>query len=280
MKIIKLFCVVGMCLLLVSCGQKYKGFEKSDTGLYYKFYVENPTNHVPAKDEIVSISMSIRTEKDSLVQEFKQITTVMQTPKFKGDIFDALSLMHEGDSAVFIINAKQYYNMYNYGQVPDFVKNDKTMLWVTIKVDSCITFEQYQLAVENLRKENEQKSIIAYLEENKIKATPRPNGLYYIETKAGTGSFPKQGQTCSVNYTGKLLDGTVFDSSAGREPLPFQLGLGQVISGWDEGIALMKKTGKAILIIPSHLAYGEGSVGLIPPYSPLVFEVELVDISL
>jgi FKBP-type peptidyl-prolyl cis-trans isomerase len=281
MNIKKLLCVVAGGLLLVSCGNKneYEGFEKSETGLYYKFYVENTGKHVPEKDEIVSMSMSIRTEKDSLVQELRQIPTVMQQPKFKGDIFDALSLMHEGDSAVFIINAKQYYNVYNYGQVPAFVKDENTMLWVAIKVDKVISYQQYQADIENQRQENEQKAIAAYLEANNIKATPLPSGLYYIETKAGKGNFPKQGQDCSVHYTGKLLNGTVFDSSISRgEPFPFPLGAGRVIRGWDEGIALMKKSGKAILVIPSYLAYGERNMGDIPPYSPLVFEVELVDV--
>jgi len=76
-----------------------------------------------------------------------------------------------------------------------------------------------------------------------------------------------------------LLDGTVFDSSIERgEPFPFPLGQGQVIKGWDEGIAMMKKGGKALFIIPSSIAYGDRGAGdLIPPYTPLLFEVELVN---
>jgi FKBP-type peptidyl-prolyl cis-trans isomerase len=279
MKVKKLLYVAGSCLLFASCNNKYEGFERSESGLYYKFHIENTTNHVPEKNEIVSMGMSIRTDNDSLVQDFRQFSTVMQSPKFKGDIYDALSLMHEGDSATFIINAKQYYNMYNYGQVPNFVKNDKTMLWVTIKVNGTISYEQYQIVKENERKEGELNAIDDYLKQNNIVATPRPSGLYYIETKTGKGNLPKTGQNCSVHYTGKLLDGTIFDSSIGRgEPLTIQLGAGQVIPGWEEGIALIKKTGQAILIIPSHLGYGERGIGSIPPYAPLVFEVELVDI--
>ncbi|MDR1180657.1 MAG: FKBP-type peptidyl-prolyl cis-trans isomerase [Bacteroidales bacterium] len=272
-----LLALVG-CLFFISCDKGYKGFEKAESGLYYKFYLENTTKHVPDYDEIISIFMTIQTENDSFVQEPKHITIVMQKPKFKGDIFDALALMHEGDSATFIINAKQYYDKYNYSQIPSFVKDDKTMLWFTIKVDSILSFEQYQTIINNIRQENELKDMLSYMQQNNISASSSTSGLFYSETKAGTGNSPKPGQFCTVNYTGTLLDGTLFDSSIGREPFSFQLGAGQVIQGWEEGVAMMKKNGKATLIIPSHLAYGERSMGNIPAYSPLVFEVELIDI--
>lgn len=106
------------------------------------------------------------------------------------------------------------------------------------------------------------------------------SGLEYIELEAGTGAQAVAGKTVSVHYTGKLQDGKVFDSSISRgEPITFQLGAGRVIKGWDEGIALMKAGGKAQLIIPSDLAYGErGAGGVIPPNATLVFDVELVDV--
>jgi FKBP-type peptidyl-prolyl cis-trans isomerase len=104
------------------------------------------------------------------------------------------------------------------------------------------------------------------------------SGLDYIEVEAGTGAQAAAGKTVSVHYTGKFQDGKVFDSSIPRgEALTFRLGVGQVIKGWDEGIALMKVGGKAQLIIPSELAYGErGASGVIPPNATLVFDVELV----
>ncbi len=125
-------------------------------------------------------------------------------------------------------------------------------------------------------KKKEEADLQKYLDDNNITTQPEASGLYYIETTAGTGDNPVPGNTVSVHYTGKFLDGNVFDSSAGGNPIDFTLGVGQVIAGWDEGIALMKKGGKATLIIPSYLAYGSSGRGPIPPYSTLVFDVELV----
>jgi len=97
----------------------------------------------------------------------------------------------------------------------------------------------------------------------------------------GTGNSPKQGQTVVVHYTGWLTDGTKFDSSLDRgEPLEFEIGVGQVIQGWDDGVVGMKVGGKRKLTIPPELAYGDEDVGdgLIPANSTLIFEVELLDL--
>ncbi len=104
------------------------------------------------------------------------------------------------------------------------------------------------------------------------------SGLGYKITEEGEGTSPEKGQKVTVHYTGTLEDGTKFDSSLDRnQPFTFTLGVGQVIKGWDEGIALLKKGSKATLKIPSELGYGpRGAGGVIPPNAILYFDVELI----
>jgi len=106
------------------------------------------------------------------------------------------------------------------------------------------------------------------------------SGLYYKIEEKGTGKQANKRHKVSVHYTGKLVSGQVFDSSYQRkEPIEFTLGIGQVIAGWDEGIALLKEGDKAVLIIPPHLGYGsQGAGGVIPPNATLIFETELVKV--
>jgi peptidylprolyl isomerase len=110
------------------------------------------------------------------------------------------------------------------------------------------------------------------------------DGLKIIDTQPGTGASPQTGQTCVMHYTGWLYEngtkGKKFDSSVDRgTPFEFKIGVGQVIRGWDEGVATMKVGGKRTLIMPPELGYGaRGAGGVIPPNATLIFDVELLGI--
>ncbi len=106
------------------------------------------------------------------------------------------------------------------------------------------------------------------------------SGVEYTDTVVGTGASPQTGQTVTVHYTGRLANGTKFDSSVDRgQPFQFTIGVGQVIKGWDEGVLSMNVGGKRTLTIPPQLGYGaRGAGSVIPPHATLVFEVELLGV--
>ena len=158
------------------------------------------------------------------------------------------------------------------------------------RADAAYSEEELQKAYEQFQKEMQQKQV-AQVQESKsnsdnflaenakkpgVKTTA--SGLQYVVTKEGTGKSPTAASTVKVHYTGKLVDGKVFDSSVERgEPIEFPLN--QVIPGWTEGLQLMKEGGKATLYIPSNLGYGEQGVpGTIPANSTLIFDVELIQV--
>ena len=156
--------------------------------------------------------------------------------------------------------------------------------------DPAYTEEELQAAYEQFQKDMQQKQLEdakkaqatsdTFLTENGKKPGVKTtaSGLQYLTTKEGSGKAPAANSMVKVHYTGKLVDGTVFDSSVERgEPIEFPLN--QVIPGWTEGLQLMKEGGKATLYIPSQLGYGQQGVpGTIPPNSTLIFDVELIEV--
>lgn len=115
----------------------------------------------------------------------------------------------------------------------------------------------------------------------KGKTVTTASGLKYVDVVVGKGASPSPGKSVKVHYTGTLENGKKFDSSVDRnEPFSFDIGVGQVIQGWDEGVMTMKVGGKRKLIIPSKLGYGSrGAGGVIPPNATLLFDVELLDVA-
>lgn len=137
---------------------------------------------------------------------------------------------------------------------------------LTIVLSSCVRTDYA---------EREEETIQDYLQRNNITEDPKESGLYYVELVAGTGMQPVVGDTVEVFYTGRFLNGQIFDSNMDSDAFKFALGKGYVIQGWDEGVAYMREGGEALFLIPSSLAYGSAGTWSIPGYTPLAFEVIL-----
>jgi FKBP-type peptidyl-prolyl cis-trans isomerase len=274
-------------LFISSCqtGGGADGFTKTENGLLYKFVERSDNTESPEVGSFVTLTMTYGTA-DSVIFDSKDIPQKMEIPMipsiYKGDFYEGLSLMHIGDSAIFKCNADSVFTkLFRIPNIPpEFDSVD--FIYFNIKMLEIKTEDEMKAAQEaemEMLMNEETVKRNAYLDEHYPNAEPSSTGLYYVQTKKGSGSKPETGMKVKVHYTGTFLDGKKFDSSVDRgEPFEFSLGKGQVIRGWDEGIANMQKGEKGILIVPSELAYGKGNRG-IPPYSTLVFEVELVDIT-
>lgn len=130
------------------------------------------------------------------------------------------------------------------------------------------------MSCEKSKADKEMDLLNTYLLDNSIDVEPTSSGIYYIETLKGSGPEVKGGNEVRVKYTGTFIDGEEFDSGI----FPFFVGYGQVIRGWDEGVNYMREGGKATLIIPSSMAYGPLGRNEIPPYTTLIFMVEVLEI--
>ena len=199
---------------------------------------------------------------------------------------EGIGMMHIGDSASFIVNIDTTFRyLFRVQELPEEFKSTDIMKF-NVKINDFYPESDYmKKMIEAIKKNYPEETAGAaaemqdYFTENNIVAKPTESGLYYVMTQEGNGEMPSKGDNVKVHYTGKLLNGKVFDSSVERgEPIEVPIGMGYVIPGWDEGIMMMSKGEKGVLYIPFYLGYGDRGAGQdIPPFSNLIFEVELID---
>lgn len=289
MKKLSLLTVASILMLAIvtSCGKKsqYPGYKTTDNGLDYQFYVQNEGD-LPQIDELVEVTLACNVNDTTVIIPNSKNILKMAEPHFPGDFMEGIAMMHKGDSASFIVNIDSTFKyLFGVPTLPEEFKSTDIMRFDVKLNDFYPESEYINKMIETMKAKDPEKTAAAaselqeYLSTNGVTATPTASGLYYVMSKDGNGEMPAKENMVKVHYTGKLLDGTVFDSSVERgEPIEFPLGVGYVIPGWDEGIALMSKGEKGVLYIPWFLGYGDrGAGGLIQPYANLVFEVELVD---
>lgn len=296
---VKFLLPLAAILILTSCGNdsQFDGFTRAkESNLHYKFFKHNESARQVDTGMGLLISYKMSTyPKDSLILDSRQMTQDgspytpfrLQAISFKGSFEEGFLMMHQGDSAAFIISADSFF-LKSMGR-PDLPPgiNPGSYIKGVFAIKEVKTRPEVEKQMQDQRAEYEKKMKEAqdgetvarekYLADNKITAKPTPSGLIYIELKKGKGEKPKPTDMVKVHYIGTLLDGTKFDASLDHQKEPVEFPLNQVIPAWTEGVGMMQKGGKAKLIVPSNIGYGPRGQGPIPPFSTLVFEVELID---
>ncbi|HSZ73035.1 MAG TPA: FKBP-type peptidyl-prolyl cis-trans isomerase [Cytophagaceae bacterium] len=283
--------IITLCtaLTLASCDS----YKTAPGGLKYEILTDSagPTGELGG---FVMFDLLMKTSKDSVIQNTfasgQPIPVEIFKPTYKGCIYEAFQLLSEGDSARFVVEADSFFlKTIGEGKVPDKI-DPKEQLSFTIKVrkvydKAYVEAEKKKMAVQNQQRmesmvaqmKTDSTIIVDYLAKNKIKTQRTPQGVHLDFKKVNKqGINLIKGDSVKVYYVGRLLDGTEFDRS-GDKPFTLALGYGQVIPGWEDALLQMKKGEKAIVYIPSPLAYGERGNRGIPPNSVLVFEIEVLD---
>ena len=276
---------------------KAGGFKKLPGGVEYKIVKDVPGKNAVIGD-FMDVNILIKADTATLRSSRKEnqgkpVSIPVNASTTKADFSTVLPFLSVGDSAVIHISMDTIIAANPGQQMPPFMKKGKKLTF-EISVAGIKTKEEYQKEMEVKNKEMQEgmkvqaqtddKILQDYFKANNITATKTASGLYYVIHKEGDGALVAKGQKVSVNYTGKLMDGKMFDSNTDPakghvQPFEFSVGMGSVIPGWDEGLTLLKKGSNATLYIPSPLAYGpRGAGGDIGPNSVLMFDIEVLDI--
>lgn len=284
-------------------------YKNINSQLQYAFVIDRPTGPRPMEGDQVHLRMKsicnnmMMQSTDKAFNGKPGVYSVVK-PAFKGDIIEAIMLMTPGDSMVCLVDAQAMYN-YSKAKLPDYIKpGDKIQYFlklISVKTKAQLQKEQQAAFMKQMKEQEakqkaaaakqvatDDKALQVYFTKKKITPVKTATGLYYSIQQQGEGDMAMPGDNVSMNYTGTLIDGTVFDSNIDSafqhvQPLGFTLGRGAVIKGWDEGIGFLKPGAKATFYIPSTLAYGQQSrpgnaanPKGIPANSILIFDVVLL----
>lgn len=296
---------LGFAAMTAIAFSSCQSFKDGEGGMQYKIIHDEGKEKIKEGD-FISLGVILQREDDSVLvssYEMDQPNYIAaQKPMYTGDIFTALGMLGEGDSAVFRLNLDTLTSKTGQPRSPE-MKGD--YIAYTFKINKVIPkgdtadslfnaeIEKYIAQDREKAKNSESAKVENYIKENKLDVQTTGSGLKYTIEKEGEGAKANVGDTVVVHYTGRFLGGKVFDTSVKEdaqkagvynqmrepyEPMKIPIGIGAVVPGWDEGLALLPKGSKATLVLPSSLAYGEnGNMG-IPPYTPLAFDVEIIDI--
>lgn len=262
-------------------------FLKTANGIEYKIVKASKSKCTPNVGDVMYMNMSYRTERtDSLLfassdlgEEFRMR---LVAPSDKGCIEEALMLLHEGDSAVIKVDAIKFFvKSQGKASIPAFIKKGDRLVF-NVKMKKIVSGLDYANANKDVyqKRIDEENSLInRFLINMNYPLKKTDSGLHILTINKGAGKKPSVGSTVKIDYTAAFIDGSVFDSTLERsEPFSFVIGKKEVIVGLEEAVMNMQVGDHCLVIIPFRLAYGDQKYGnVIPPFSTLVFEIELLD---
>jgi FKBP-type peptidyl-prolyl cis-trans isomerase len=278
-------------IAITSCS-KYPGFKKSESGIFYKYYVESKDTTKAKEESILTMNIKWRlviNKKDSVLNITPNPFEIkLMKSEFKGDIYEALGMLHKGDSATFIINAKDFFlKTAKYPQLPPGI-DSTTMIYFDVMLRNVETLEQRQkaeMAKAEKFKNEEPIKIKAYLKKNNVTVAPTASGIYIIAQNPGAGRGIVKTDFIKINLTVSSIEGKkIFSTLDQNQPISFEYGKPFDTKGLDEAISTMKKGSKATVVVPSVMGFGEQSKkdgqgqDILTPYSPLVYEIEVLDL--
>lgn len=262
-------------------------FLKTANGIEYKIVKASKSKRTPNVGDVMYMNMSYRTERtDSLLfassdlgEEFRMR---LVAPSDKGCIEEALMLLHEGDSAVIKVDAIKFFvKSQGKASIPAFIKKGDRLVF-NVKMKKIVSGLDYANANKDMyqKRIDEENSLInRFLINMNYPLKKTDSGLHILTINKGAGKKPSVGSSVKIDYTAAFIDGSVFDSTLERsEPFSFVTGKKEVIVGLEEAVMNMQVGDHCLVIIPFRLAYGDQKYGnVIPPFSTLVFEIELLD---
>jgi FKBP-type peptidyl-prolyl cis-trans isomerase FkpA len=289
----KYFLYILLTVLAVKANAQ-DGFKSGTNGVTYKILTPNTGEKIKIGD-VVTFHVTQKTDKDSvLISTYQTGTPAKVQVQATGDMMDIFPLLAVNDSVIVRVPTDTIFKGHDDQRPPFFPKGSRLVIIVKVLKIQTLDDAMAEKQAESLKLEAAQATLAdKFIADNKLSVLATPSGLRYSVSKLGTGTKPVMGDTVYVNYVGHTLDGKVFDSSIeaeakkaglqqpGREyaPLSFALGTQGIIEGWNEAFPLLNAGTKATLILPSKLAYKENSPGPgIPPYSTLIFDIELIKI--
>ncbi|MEO8886513.1 MAG: FKBP-type peptidyl-prolyl cis-trans isomerase [Mucilaginibacter sp.] len=269
-------------------------FNTTPKGTQYQIITAGNGNKIKLND-VITFNVVQKTDKDSvLFSTYKAGSPIQVQIKETGDLMDVFPLLAEKDSALVKINTDSVFKD-NEARRPGFLPKGSHVVFL-LKIERVQSLDDAIAERKAMMDKMAAAEIAArnkYIADNNLTLKTTASGLQYRVNLPSIKRKPVAGDSVLVNYTGRLIDGKIFDSSIeadakkgglvqpGRnyEPIGFKVGQQQVIPGWDEGLLLLGEGAKATFIVPSTLAYGPNGQGAdIPPYSTLIFDVQLVKV--